>query len=546
MTLFKRIATTISYMSRGKRSRVHKPGFSKKPVLWTRVCCTVMTFMLVLAACDSSPTPDASTPTPAINPTSPTLASTDVATGVPPTATPAPTPFSQRYTQGVAPTPDAPKPIRERGIFTSTYTIQRGDTLGAIALSFNVSEDDLRRVNRLTVRQANQLRAGSTLLMPQPVEMHTPSIKLIPDSELVNSPTAIDFVMTGYVNMQRGYLANYTEEVDGVRLTGPQVIQRVSEQFSVHPRLLLALLEYSSGWVTNPNPAGDQLLFPLGWKRTNLNSLYVQLNWAAVRLNEGYYGWRLDNRYITRLDDNVYVFMGNGINAGTAGLQNYLGAISTSALFTDTMGDNGFMQTYRKLFGDAWQYDIGPLVPEGLQQPALQLPWAKGETWYFTGGPHYAWARGTPWGALDFAPFSTLGCTPLQDWVTAMAEGRVVRSVSGEVVQSLDSRQDERAGWSVLYMHMGAAGRVGVGDWVRAGDRIGHPSCEGGVAPAAHLHIARKYNGEWVNADGALPFTVGGWVASEQDTEYDGSLKRDTQTREACECKLNRTNGVGW
>ena len=532
---------------------MNKPGFvtwkafrrsGAKPGLFA-----LITLVLILAACDSSPAPNAITPTPAIHPDNIVPLSTPIDTAVPPTATPAPTPFLQHYTQGVAPTPDAPKPIRERGIFTSTYAIQRGDTFGAIALNFNVSEDDLRSVNGLSVRQANRLRAGTTLLVPQPIELHAPSIKLIPDSELVNSPTAIDFALAGYVNMQRGYLANYTEEVDGVRLTGSQVIERVAEQFSVHPRLLLALLEYSGSWVTNPTPTGDQLLYPLGWKRTNLNSLYVQLNWAAVRLNEGYYGWRLDNRYIIRLDDNVYAFMGNSINAGTAGLQNYLGAISTSAFFTDTMSltsEQGFMQTYRKLFGDVWQYDIGALVPEGVQQPALQLPWAKGETWYFTGGPHSTWARGTPWGALDFAPFSTQGCTPLQDWATAMAEGRIVRSVHGEVVQSLDSRQDERAGWSVLYMHMGSPGRAQVGEWVRAGDHIGHPSCEGGVAPAAHLHIARKYNGEWINVDGALPFNVGGWVASEKLSEYDGGLKRDQQTREACECKVNATNGVGW
>ena len=95
-------------------------------------------------------------------------------------------------------------------------------------------------------------------------------------------------------------------------------------------------------------------------------------------------------------------------------------------------------------------------------------------------------------------------------------------------------------------MHTGAAGRAQVGDWLHAGDRIGHPSCEGGVAPAAHTHIARKYNGEWINADGALPFNVGGWVASESLKEYDGALKRNAETREACECKVNGTNGVGW
>jgi hypothetical protein len=37
-------------------------------------------------------------------------------------------------------------------------------------------------------------------------------------------------------------------------------------------------------------------------------------------------------------------------------------------------------------------------------------------------------------------------------------------------------------------------------DAVKTGDRIGHPSCEGGAANATHVHIARRYNGEWIPA----------------------------------------------
>jgi hypothetical protein len=38
--------------------------------------------------------------------------------------------------------------------------------------------------------------------------------------------------------------------------------------------------------------------------------------------------------------------------------------------------------------------------------------------------------------------------------------------------------------------------------------------------------IARKYNGEWVAADGPLPFTLNGWVAQNGDTTYKGGLVR--------------------
>jgi hypothetical protein len=96
----------------------------------------------------------------------------------------------------------------------------------------------------------------------------------------------------------------------------------------------------------------------------------------------------------------------------------------------------------------------------------------------------------------------------------------------------------------VLYLHIAERERVPAGARVRAGDLIGHPSCEGGFALAAHLHLARKYNGEWLNAQGNIPFDLEGWIAAEGGREYDGALVRDGQRREACECKLPSYNGI--
>ena len=73
------------------------------------------------------------------------------------------------------------------------------------------------------------------------------------------------------------------------------------------------------------------------------------------------------------------------------------------------------------------------------------------------------------------------------------------------------------------------------GTYVYAGGRIGHPSCEGGIANASHLHLVRKYNGEWIAADGNLPFILDGWISSGTGTEYDGYLKRGNVTLEADE-----------
>ena len=443
------------------------------------------------------------------------------------------------------PTLDPPRAIASFGVITTTYVVQRGDTLSGIAYATGTTPEELQQVNGL--RNPDTLKVGQVLLIRRRIIGRTPALKLIPDSELVNGPMAVAFDAAHFVSQQDGYLNRYSEVISGKRFTGAQIVQRVAEQFSVHPRLLLAALEHVGGWVTHLTPSSDQLRHPLGYQRADRQGLYRQLSWAAARLNEGYYGWRLATRGYARLSDGSYLAIAEGLNAGTAGLHNYLAAISTASdwpAIAEADGGRAFMRTYRRLFGDPWQYDFGPLVPAGLRQPPLMLPWRKGEQWYFTGGPHSAWGAGTPWGALDFAPASVAGCTPLRDWVTAVADGVIARSTDGEVVLSLDPSGDERIGWSVLYLHIAERRRLPVGARVKAGDPIGHPSCEGGFTLAAHVHLARKYNGEWLNAQGDLPFDLEGWAATEGGREYDGALVKGSQRREACECKRPDYNGI--
>jgi hypothetical protein len=128
-----------------------------------------------------------------------------------------------------------------------------------------------------------------------------------------------------------------------------------------------------------------------------------------------------------------------------------------------------------------------------------------------------------------------MGCAVSEQWITAVANGFIVRAEDGEVIEDLDGDGYEQTGWDVLYMHVFSQDRIEAGSYVYAGDRIGHPSCEGGLANAAHLHIARKYNGEWIPADGLLPFGLGGWTSSGSGVEYDGFLRRGSSTLEASE-----------
>ena len=82
---------------------------------------------------------------------------------------------------------------------------------------------------------------------------------------------------------------------------------------------------------------------------------------------------------------------------------------------------------------------------------------------------------------------------------------------------------------------------VEAGEFVEQGDLIGHPSCEGGLATGTHVHITRKYNGEWILADGPLPFELGGWVAQAGTRAYQGALVNGDKTVLACSCASSET-----
>jgi murein DD-endopeptidase MepM/ murein hydrolase activator NlpD len=160
----------------------------------------------------------------------------------------------------------------------------------------------------------------------------------------------------------------------------------------------------------------------------------------------------------------------------------------------------------------------------------LDLPFGFGERWSLTGGPHPAWNAGTPRGALDFSPTSGgEPCAVSPWWATAAADGVIARSGSNAVALDLDGDGLEQTGWVVVYLHLAQDGLIPAGVPVQTGDRLGHPSCEGGRATGKHVHIARKHNGEWMTADGPVPLMLSGWVAVADERNYYGALVRGDQ-----------------
>ena len=462
-------------------------------------------------------------------------------TSAPPTETRQPTPTRQSFNissiiSGLSnqlpgtPTPNAPKVLPTPRQESAEYVVQAGDTLGSIAQSYGISIQTLMEANQIT--DPNLLEVGSTLVVPAPsLTNNGIALKLIPDSELVYGPASTNFELGDFIQSQNGYLAGYTQDIGGVILNAEEIITIVSQNYSVNPRLLLALLEYQSGWVTNPTPFN--ISYPMGLVDDYHAGLYLQLTWAANNLNRGYYLWRANAVSTWVLGDGQVVPIDPTINAGTAGLQHFFSNLDNYATWETDVNEAGFIVTYFVCFGNPFQRAVEPLVPSDLTQPTLSLPYNSNEAWYYTGGPHGGWDAGSAWAALDFAPPGGISCLDSSLWATAVADGLIVRAGNGAVIQDLDNDGYEQTGWNILYMHISSDQRVVSGDYLFSGETIGHPSCEGGISNATHLHIARKYNGEWISADGALPFNLSGWVSSGNGYEYDGFLSRGAQTIEA-------------
>jgi hypothetical protein len=285
--------------------------------------------------------------------------------------------------------------------------------------------------------------------------------------------------------------------------------------------------------------------YPLGFYEDYYAGLSRQINWAANNLNRGYYYWRVNAISTLPLSDSTYVPLDPTINAGTAGVQYFLSLFNTRPFWDTDVSAQGFFQTYNQLFGYPFDYDIVSLVPTNLSQPAMQLPLEPGTTWSYTGGPHGGWDTGSGWAALDFAPpGEAAGCVSSDAWVVAATNGLIVRAENGAVIQDLDNDGYEQTGWNVLYMHIETRDRIQPGTYVYAGERLGHPSCEGGFSNGTHVHLARKYNGEWISADGSIPFNLDGWISSGNGYEYDGYLTRGSTVLEALEGRFEGLNQI--
>lgn len=400
------------------------------------------------------------------------------------------------------------------------YIAQSGDTLPALAAHFNTTIAEIMTANPIIPSGATTMPPGLPMKIPIYYKaLWASPFKIIPDAAFVNGPAQIGFNTSAFVDSQPGWLKNYTAYAGGEYRTGAEIVDYVATNYSVSPRLLLAILEYSAGALTQPvMPQKKYILaFEQPYYADAPNLAYLQLVWAADTLNNGYYSWRAG--IMTEFDetDGTLVRPDPWQNAGSVGIQYLYSRTNSGANYDMAVGSEGVAKTYKTFFGDPWAMNTN-FIPGSLEQPPLEFPFPPGQVWTYTGGPHTGWGSvgSQPFAAVDFGPPSEHhGCfTPdPQNYATAVADGLVIRSGPDGVVLDLDGDGDERTGWVIYYLHLSVATRMPQGKELHAGDLIGYPSCQGGeLVTGTHVHIARKYNGEWILASGPLAFNFEGWT----------------------------------
>ncbi len=438
-----------------------------------------------------------------------------------------------------------------------THTVAAGDTITRIALRYNISVSELLAANDLP--NPDLLNVGEVLVLPQALVDYTEAIYILADSRLVRSVSSAGFDVAAFVAGQPGVLREMTVTLDSKQYSAAQIVERVSREYSVDARALLAFLEHFARLLSSQAVDDNARVYPLLTQAFGIGraGIYSQLSWLADQLNQGYYDWKYRGAPQLKFADDSNLRFEPSLNAATVAVQYVLSQLLAPADWQDAVGESGLAATYRALFGDAFA-DAHVTVPKDLQQPELTLPFPRGEKWRFTGGFHGGWGNGSAWSAIDFAPpDDNYGCYESSFAATAVADGVIARLAEGLVVLDLDGDGNEGSGWTILYLHIDHHNSLRVGQAVEAGNLLGFPACIGGYSNATHLHIARRYNGEWLPADCTRcpagqtipPFVMSGWQVIGLNSQlYQGFLVNQADNRSvvAEQGRYNDINSISW
>ncbi|MEU2613719.1 peptidase M23 [Micromonospora sp. NPDC007271] len=156
-----------------------------------------------------------------------------------------------------------------------------------------------------------------------------------------------------------------------------------------------------------------------------------------------------------------------------------------------------------------------PMYAGGDYRTGMRLPYAVGQSWYLTGGPH-GWAGSdTPWSSIDLAG---------GDQRVLAARGGTAYTMCRGWIRVIHDR-----GYATDYYHLWnsiSVNGAGVGEGAYLGDTGTDVTC-GGAASGRHVHFGLRQNNAYVPIAG---HNFGKWVVMGGSGTYQGyALHGSTQ-----------------
>ena len=159
-----------------------------------------------------------------------------------------------------------------------------------VAVRFDVSPGDITSPE--PIPENALLTPNQLLIIPHRLFNTTASQRIFPDSEVVYSPSAIDFDIDAFVNEAGGHLSTYKEWFKAARRTP---VRRSSSAWrrrtpSTRDYCWLCWNTIAAGSMANPQTSRRPL--SIGQVDLKQKGLYRQLVWAMNHISIGYYSWQ--------------------------------------------------------------------------------------------------------------------------------------------------------------------------------------------------------------------------------------------------------------